>query len=851
MLYDTYKSYKAAFCFAAVPEIIGLLMLFLIPYYRRNQVKYRHEIDYVSNSGILNGNGAASTLNPISETPILPAEESPSEYNVMINLTSDSPDLRLVNVVIRKACGSETTGVSCNENEVDEVSQDGGIVNKAVEEIEIPVCAGEMPVCTSSVVTESVGVVEQPDTRVASVGNEPPEANTLSALYPAKTSSTQTVIHESSTEVKYLNNSRHAMNEDIPGTQTSAVPSPRENVSQIIDVEISAAVDTVPTPQLVDIVSNEARTEKARENYETTDILDLGLQIKTSSKSLHLETSASVVPIVSNAVSHCDGHGNPVEEIVHLNDQDVPKISPPPSHKHHVNNMKAGVHHVMNADVSSGCHEDVVDNSPEAILAELDTLVQGSELPTNPCLATPFVPEVNNQQTSLVKPTGLEAELATFVEPGLNQNPESLMLSTTFIPEMSSPCLSAAFSTEPPHIAGAMNDILTQKQLPEPLKPTSLSSVKENEQQASETPEVPPATSPLSCELSTVIADVIQSLTSQQSASQKSTKESTVSSNVADSPHGNLESTDHSEKKQTTVVEMSAVHEPRLGIDVEAAVANGSKLTSYSKLQTSVLHSMQSIVAEGCPEDIALLEDISIDLTLDKDPSFASIVVIDDVDERNNTPDVNFPCLSLEETHFDPVHKPSAITSTAGANQVSHGTSQFLYEEQRFLGVIHEPNVNPQTSTQIFAGVISNPDQLSSEPVHGAAVITSTVSPNEILEESAGTGIVQTQNFPSARNELNIQSHIHPGTTSAQPPELAHDLSTEQSHQTTSTQSNENPPHTENVSSVTTDSVLQDTVVLDLFSAGRDGTSYDGATSHERLTRPIECTNPFYQDLTQ
>jgi hypothetical protein len=40
-------------------------------------------------------------------------------------------------------------------------------------------------------------------------------------------------------------------------------------------------------------------------------------------------------------------------------------------------------------------------------------------------------------------------------------------------------------------------------------------------------------------------------------------------------------------------------------------------------------------------------------------------------------------------------------------------------------------------------------------------------------------------------------------------------------------------------------------VVLDLFSAGRDGTSYDGATSHERLTRPIECTNPFYQDLTQ
>ena len=48
----------------------------------------------------------------------------------------------------------------------------------------------------------------------------------------------------------------------------------------------------------------------------------------------------------------------------------------------------------------------------------------------------------------------------------------------------------------------------------------------------------------------------------------------------------------------------------------------------------SVLYSMQSIVAEGCPEDVALLEDILSDLTLDKDPSFGSIVLIDDADEE-------------------------------------------------------------------------------------------------------------------------------------------------------------------------------------------------------------------------
>ena len=989
MLYDTYKSYKAAFCFAAVPEIIGFLVLFLIPYYRRNQVKYTHEIEYISNSGILNANGGASTLNPISEAPILPVEEPHGEYNVMINLTSDSPDVRLVNVIVQKAGGNETTGVSCNENETDEDSHDGGIVNKTVEEVEIPVCAREMPVCTSSLVTESA--VEQFETRTASgvLGNESTEVNILSALYPVKTSSTQTVIHESSTEVNYPNNSRHTMNENIPAALTSVTASSCENESQIIDVEISAPpVETVANQQLVDIVSNEALANEGRNNHETTDIVDLGLQIKTSNVSLQLEASASIIRIASNAISLSDEHDNPVEEIVHLHDQDVPKISPPPPHKHHVNNRNAEVHHVVSADVNTGCQDNVLNNSPEAILAELDTLVKEKEPQTNASLTTPFMADVNNQQASLIKSTGLEAGLtglevglAAFGEPALNQNPESLMLSTTFIPEMTSPCLSTAFPTEPSHISG-MNDILTQKQLPEPLKPTSLSSVKENEHQCNDTQEVPPATSPLSCELSTVIADVIQSLTSQQSASQKSTKESTVSSNMTDNPHENIESRDGLEKKQATVVEKATAKEPQLDMDIEPTMTTNSKLSSYIKLQTSVLHSMQSIVAEGCPEDIALLEDISIDLTLDKDPSFASIVVIDDVDDHCT--DGNFPCLSDEEEKTkvdnDPVHDQS-MTSTAVANQQTPESAsvQLSYEEQGFLGVVNETAIDTPTSTQNFAGVISNPDQLSS-----------IVLSNEILEESSSIhpNMIQTEIFPCVGNGFNSQSSINPGTISAQPSELPHDLlsvvSTERTHQPTRTHSNVNPPqasgisvhaqhneqnvssglvyeqtvtsnivshqpprevttthpnvistqgqssftagqeatttsnqdqrvamlteepeitpssvaseqhesshdlintqrsvvltqelqfpnvaqdsiatHTviptpkqpfpsvgidQNVCSVTTNMVNQAEAVLELFPS-YNGTTYDGITSHEKLTRPIESTNPFYQDM--
>ncbi len=1018
MLYDTYQSYKAAFCFAAVPEIIGALMLFLIPYYRRNQVKYRHEIEYISNSGILmNGNdsGAASTLNPISEDPILPAVEPQGEYNVVINLTSENPDVHLVNVVIHKAGGSET----CNDAETDKnkVTQNGGVVNKAVEEMEMPVCGGEMPVCTSSLVNENISAAEQPslDAGVGSVvlGNEP-ETNILTTLCPLKSSSTQTVIHDTTTETKYTNTSTQTINEDhiLPASLTSqatATTSSRENESQIIDVDISAPVESIPNKQLVDVVSNDVQTDAARLNYERTDMINMGLQIKTSDKSLPLEAGASVSRIVSNVVSLSDGHENPVEEIIHLQiEQDVPKISPPPPHKHHVNNMKAEAHHVTNAEVSTGCHDNVVDNSPEAILAELDTLVQGSELATNPCLATPFSPDVNNQQASLMKGNVLEPALTAFtLEPGLNQNQESLMLSTTFIPEMTSPCLSTAFSTEPSHMSG-VNDVLTQKQLPEPLKPTSLSSVRGNEQQGSQMQAVPPSTSPLSCELSTVIADVIQSLTSQQSASQKSNKESTISSNMADNSQGNSESTDDHEKKQVTVVNNMTTKELMLGINVEPSSQASTELSSYCKLQTSLLHSMQSIVAEGCPEDVSLLEDISIDLTLDKDPSFASIVLIDDVDEQNNTTDLNFPSLSHEPTvsqpsrvsrqekpHFTngPPHEQSLMTSTAVVSQNAPQASTFSCEEgQVFLGVDHEATAKPTTSTQTSG--VSSEDDHSLE--HEATIITSSVVSSQILQEpvSVHPSMIQTQVFSGVGVGPSTQPSINPSTISAQPysPDIAHDLSTvvltqlsyesthssvnqpqasqisdqqqhieqnfitglvykpaiasnvvsnQLSHELTSTYtsvissqeqnsltaakqattasgqeqrltalthepgiipssviSNQHEPDYEltkahpsviltqelqfpnvvqesnskyptaiptqkqpfpsvsmeqNVPSVATDIVLQDTMVLsELFpqSAGHDGTTYGDTRSHEKLAKPIESTNPFYQDMT-
>ena len=90
----------------------------------------------------------------------------------------------------------------------------------------------------------------------------------------------------------------------------------------------------------------------------------------------------------------------------------------------------------------------------------------------------------------------------------------------------------------------------------------------------------------------------------------------------------------------------------------------------------SVLYSMQSIVAEGCPENVALL-DISIDLTLDKDPSFASIVLIDDTDEEVTT-DLN---VILEQTQPDLARQPSVVshepicTAQSNANQEKIGAT--------------------------------------------------------------------------------------------------------------------------------------------------------------------------------
>ena len=879
MLYDTYKSYKAAFCFAAVPEFIGAFMLFLIPYYRRNQVRYT---EYYSNSGILgNGNGAASTLNPISETPILPADEPRGEYNVVINLTSDNPDVRLVNLLIHKAGGSETTGVTCNVDETDKSNiaqiQDNGIVNEAVEETEVPVCSGEMPVCSGEMpvcalplaTLETISVAEQPihETPVQSVvignGTEP---SVLPGLSPLKTCSNHRLKHESAVEATYADSSTQTVNEILPvavlTAQTSATTLPRENESQVLNVELAAPLQT-----LVAIVSNESDAG-SRQGYETPGIVNFGLRIKTSNESLSLEATASVVRITPDTMPSADGLDNLTEEIIHLQtEQDVPKISPPPQHKHHA---KTDLQHVPNADISTvGCHDKVVDSSPEAMLAELDSLVQGNEMPANPCQITSFHPDVNNQQASLIKCTGLESGIiAGFTpEPGLDQNHESLMLSTNLIAEMTSPCLSTAFPVQPSHMSG-MSDILTQKQLPEPLKPTSFSSVRgNNEQHSAQTPDLPPATSPLSCELSTVIADVIQSLTSQQSASQKSTtKESTISSTMADNCQGY--SVDPLDKKIANIVENAATKEPKLGINVEPSSQASIELSSYCKLQTSVLHSMQNIVAEGCPEDVALLEDISIDLTLDKDPSFASIVLIDDANEEKNTADLH---AISGQTQADLARQPSAVShevvSTAQSNKNQVKNDSISCQEKNI-----EPHLSLTCEQAIAPSFVSN--QRPSEPDASAVnekhftALTQELSvgisslplaldpPYELTKKNSSIISIQEVQFSNVVHEP-VGGHSIVSTTEKQPFTGLE-----------STIAYSNPCSVENEQnasllqeeltitnpSCTTDVIYEDGVVLELFpiqSTAQTASIYEGVKSHEKLTAPIESSNPFYQEISK
>ena len=896
MLYDTYQSYKAAFCFAAVPEIIGALMLFLIPYYRRNQVRYTHEIDYGSNSGmILNDNGAASTLNPISEVPILAQTEPQAEYNVVINLTSDNPDVRLVNVMIQKTGCNETTGVTCN---------DGETSNKAEGETELPACVGQMPLCTSTIATEGSTTIEQPmvEPRVTSavLGNES-EPNILCVLNPMKSSSTQTVIHDCNVEINNTNNSAQTVNEDnifstVLTSKTSTATSSLEDESKIIDVEISAPVS--------------------------------------------LEPSTSVVRVASNTTTIPDPRDTLVEEIVQLHtDQDVPKISPPPQRKHHVNSTKTELHLVTNADVSLDCHDS---SSPETMLAELDTFIQGNELPNKSCIPNSFATDVEIQETSIMKSpvldpgfTGLQSALAG-LEPTLEklipesvvaQNQESLMLSTSLIPEVTSPCLSTAFSTEPSQMSG-INDVLTQKQLPEPLQPTSLSSVRENEQNISQTPDIPPATSPLSCELSTVIADVIQSLTSHQSTSQKSTKESNISSNMHDNLKENSDFMQHPEK-EAKVLENTTVVEPKIGVNVEPSNQTSNELRSYYKLQTSVLRSMQSIVAEGCPEDVALLEDISIDLTLDKDPSFASVVVIDDIDEQNNISNLNLSCMPQEPTVLqtnivseheqqqfarDPINEQSMMTSTTiSINQSPGGaetqTSKITDEGQRFLGSGNDSsiklhvfsselsqdrrstcsNMNQPYTSEILtqtqhtekhtsltheATVPSN--IVSSQPAHEPTCTNSNVTCIQELfpvnGQSTEPTLSEKHYFTTLENDHGI---VQPPVASNQ--QQSHEST--QDYQITNTQPNATSTPEIKFPNIATEPTAifstavstqpfqplkdelnivdvsgktdVDAIVVELFPTGNDNAIFDETTlcsikSHEKFTKPIESTNPFY-----
>lgn len=683
-------------------------MLFLIPYYRRNEVKYTHEIEYDSNSGILvNANGATSTLNPISDLHILSPSDPQPEYNVVINLKSDNPDVRFVNVVIHKTGCSEPTGMACVGGEVENANK-GGIVNKTDGDMDATSSVGDIPLHISTRVTEGTDVVEQPspEVQVSSVviANTVPETNVVCALSSLKSSSTQTVIHGANMGIKYANNVTNSLNADLPAEKNVAATP--ENENQIIDVEISA-----PTP-LVVIASNESHSN------EVTDITNQGEKGKGSDICLHLATKSrtSMVQVAPNTLPLSEGHENRGQGTLHLQiEQDVPKISPPPQHKHHANIPNAEMHHVANADVVNiACHDSVVDNSPEEILADLATLVQGSGQPTNAGLATSFTPDGHDKQASLMKCTGLETRLAGFThEPGIGQNPESLMLPTNLIPSITSPSLANAFPTECSHMTG-FNDVLTYHQLPEPLKPTSVCSVGGNEQQGNQGHDLPPATSPLSCALSTVIADVIQSLTSQQSSLPKSNKESTISS-MADISQCNLE------KKQDAAVENVSIKESKVGINVEPSSQPSCELSSYSKLQTSVLHSMQNIVAEGCPEDVALLEDISIDLTLDKDPSYDSIVIIDDVDLQDDATVVSVPSVSREPSNLK-------------ASMTSGHEIDALANDFRKTRLSHESTLATLNQTVFYASNDPNKDQDLNVSNDDVSMITSNAVFDKLLD---------------------------------------------------------------------------------------------------------------------
>ena len=614
MLYDTYQSYKAAFCFAVVPEIIGLLMMFLIPFSTQSQVNYRREIDLSSNSGILVGENVAinNSPDPVSENAI--AQEPMGNYNIIINLPVPAApsDVRLVNVIIKKI-------PSCVEASADFQTSNH---NQMVDQLE-----NAEP--TSESTCDAINCVPSTASNTTIVAPEyvsPPVKDGNTECIQPSSRIDQNVI--ASVQINQLSqdgfgpslNTQRSKDAEIFNENETATEGYLSVISDNTNTTSTPAPDTIPLAQnnvltmpslqlveepILDIpMKSQEDSLKRTDEFLNKDIASLIPQMKTSDKSIVLVNSS----IKSNAALGT-GANEELETIISLVEE-TPLPQPTTTTPQPNNLSMRTIGDVKDIEFTAQYNDTPIVN----ILTATTTASTFS-----PSLES-FVQDHNSCSHDLVFPSEVQIPSVFNCEGTANQNASSLMVST------------AMDGTFP----------LVQDQLPEPLRPTSVCSVRGINVQAASTEvaaanlEKTSASSPLSSELSTVIADVIQSLASQHTATHKPNKESIALSvaNDNESSQSRVHAPKRESSSQMGKMDANLVNH-NLGCRKESFGSGYVPCDDGStrfKMQTSVLDSMQSIVAEGCPEDVALLEDISIDLSLDKDPSIASIVFIADKD---------------------------------------------------------------------------------------------------------------------------------------------------------------------------------------------------------------------------
>lgn len=638
MLYDTYQSYKAAFCFAVVPEIIGLLIMFLIPFYTQSQVNYRREIDLSSNSGILVEENIAinNSPGPVSENAI--AQEPTGNYNIIINfpVPAAPSDVRLVNVIIKKT-------PSCVEASADFQTSNHNQMVDQLENAEL-ICEGTCNAikCVPSTASNS--------TIVAPEYVSPPVKDGNTECIQPSPRIDQNVV--AGVQINQLSQEGFGPSLNTQGNKDAEMAT--EGCAPASDTIPLAQnnILTMPSLQLVeepilDIpMKSQEDSLKGTDEFLNKDIASLIPQMKTSDKSIVLANSAINFRIPSNAALGT-GANEKLETIISLAEETpFPQLTTPPPQPNSLSMRTIG-------DVKDIEFTAQYNDSP--VVNILTTTTTASTF--SPSLES-FVQDNNSCPHDLVFPSEVQIPSVFNCEGTANQNASSLMVST------------AIDGTFP----------LVQDQLPEPLRPTSVCSVRGINVQAASTEvaaanlEKTTASSPLSSELSTVIADVIQSLASQHTATHKPNKESIASSVANDNE--NSQSRVHAPKRESSsqTGKMDANLENQNLCYRKESFGSGyvpcDDGSTRFKMQTSVLDSMQSIVAEGCPEDVALLEDISIDLSLDKDPSIASIVFIADKD------------ISVLQSSF---------SGHCDANTLAHLSSQFSFTQTSQSNQINTP----------------------------------------------------------------------------------------------------------------------------------------------------------------